>query len=295
MQSKPAISPKDKVPGARTHFDDFVATHLMQSGKIHFSGLFFHWHRYYTWLYEKTLRDECGYKGTQPYWDWTKTYKDPARSAVFDGSPASMGSNGKFIPHGPLNVTAFGISYPDPPGTGGGCVESGPFKDLVVNIGPVAYDPLGPDGGLGANPRCLKRDLNLFWANQTKPTDVVSLFAESGGDLGSFDNNTEKLSGVHAGGHFTIGGDPGTDPYVSPGDPVFYLHHSQIDRIWTLWQSRDFAKRTNQVYGTSTTFNVPPSPPVTLDTMMDYAFIDKQQRVGDLVSAIDGPFCYIYI
>lgn len=34
-------------------------------------GLFFHFHRYFIWLYEKALQEECGYKGTKAYWDWT--------------------------------------------------------------------------------------------------------------------------------------------------------------------------------------------------------------------------------
>jgi hypothetical protein len=30
-------------------------------------------------------------------------------------------------------------------------------------------------------------------------------------------------------------GDPGADLFTSPWDPAFYLHHGQIDRMWTLW------------------------------------------------------------
>ena len=34
--------------------------------QIHYTGNFLSWHRYYTWLYEEALRNECGYTGTQP-------------------------------------------------------------------------------------------------------------------------------------------------------------------------------------------------------------------------------------
>ena len=34
-------------------------------------GHFLPWHRYFGATYEKALREECGYKGAQPYWDWT--------------------------------------------------------------------------------------------------------------------------------------------------------------------------------------------------------------------------------
>lgn len=31
--------------------------------------------------------------------------------------------------------------------------------------------------------------------------------------------------------------------YTSPGDPLFYLHHAQIDRVWWLWQLLDPSTR----------------------------------------------------
>ena len=216
-------------------------------------GLFFHFHRYLTWLYEKALQDECGYKGTQPYWDWTISWEDPRKSTVFDGSATSIGGNGKVIPHGNINISAFGLNLSLPPGTGGGCVETGPFANTTVNLGPIAFQPEGPDNGLGYNPRCFSRDINLNFSNQTKPTDVVKLLS-SCTDLGCFDTVFEAIDGVHAGGHFTMGS-LGYDAFASPGDPAFYLHHSSIDRMWSIWQGLNPGNRTNQVFGTSTAFN----------------------------------------
>jgi tyrosinase len=44
-----------------------------------------------------------------------------------------MGSNGEFFPHGATHLEAFGLSLDLPAGTGGGCLKTGPFKDLVVS------------------------------------------------------------------------------------------------------------------------------------------------------------------
>lgn len=66
LQSTPAKSPKSVVPGAKTRFDDFVATHINQTNTIHYTGSFLSWHRYFVWLYERALQTECGYEGTQP-------------------------------------------------------------------------------------------------------------------------------------------------------------------------------------------------------------------------------------
>ncbi|KAM0136979.1 hypothetical protein ACHAP3_004317 [Botrytis cinerea] len=271
LQSKPPRSTKEDVPGARSRYDDFSATHIKVTPYVHFSvssfvrktemaisndrqGLFLQFHRYLLYLYEKALREECGYKGYQPYWDWTLSWEDPRKSSVFNGSPASMGSNGAVIPNRTsTTISAFGITLDIPPATGGGCI-SGPFSNnYTVNLGPIAYAPYGPDHGLGYNPRCLSRDISSVWSNNTKPSDVVRLI-QSSPDLGTFDTNLEALDGVHAGGHFSMGG-LGLDAYASAGDPAFWLHHAMVDKVWGLWQNLDAGDRTKMVYGTGTAFN----------------------------------------
>lgn len=121
-------------PGVRNRLDDFVSDHIIQGYNIHGNGFLFAWHRHFVWLYHQALRNECGYTGPTPYWDWTRHSDDPRKSPVFDGSETSMGGNGEAIPHGPTAISAFGINATLPPGTGGGCVKDGPFTDLVVRF-----------------------------------------------------------------------------------------------------------------------------------------------------------------
>lgn len=50
---------------------------------------------------EQTLRTECNYTGTIPYWDWAKTAEEGmANSEIFDGSATSLSGNGL-----PVNYT----------------------------------------------------------------------------------------------------------------------------------------------------------------------------------------------
>jgi len=49
--------------------DAYVSVAPLQ---IHFTGHFLPWHRSFTHRFERALREECGFKGGQPYWDWTK-------------------------------------------------------------------------------------------------------------------------------------------------------------------------------------------------------------------------------
>lgn len=108
------------------------------------------------------------------YWDWPKYASAPQDSPIFDGSPTSLGGNGESIVHdGPVLVAPDGLStLPIPAGVGGGFVNTGPFANMSVNLGPVGgLDGVapGPDGGLGYNPRGLKRDVgpavNMRYAN----------------------------------------------------------------------------------------------------------------------------------
>ena len=229
-----------------------------------------------------------------------------------------MGSDGLSIPHGIVNISAFGLTVPINPGNGGGCTYSGPFKNHTITLGPVASAPRGPNGGLGDNPRCLARDLHSEWTNYTKPSDVVHLF-NTCNDLECFDTDVEGPVGLHTAGHFAVGGIM-MDPWASSQDPVFFLHHAGVDRMWSLWQGLDPENRLDQVYGTQTAFNSkfflffsissfktgsnllmraihldPPSPNVTLNTELDYERLAPKQRLGDLISTVDGPFCYAYI
>lgn len=36
LQAKPAVNSKSDVPGARSHYDDFCATHIIQANFVHF-------------------------------------------------------------------------------------------------------------------------------------------------------------------------------------------------------------------------------------------------------------------
>ncbi|RGP65856.1 tyrosinase [Fusarium sporotrichioides] len=312
LQSKPAKGPTEFAAGAKTRFDDWVSVHLNQTGTIHYTGNFLSYHRYYTWLYEEALRNECGYKGTQPYWDWSLTaISGLNKSSLFDGSDTSLSGDGESI--GETRDIVLGASSGLPPvylktGNGGGCVTSGPFKEMSVNLGPAALDLPGGEvqanpRPLDYNPRCLKRDLgdsvNRRFANATsvlnnivQPKNVYDFQMQMQGVPGTGD------IGIHGGGHYALGGDPGRDVYTSPGDPAFYLHHSMIDRVWWIWQMLDPKNRINgkdALAGTNTFLNMPPSADTTFEDNIYMAWLGPDKQIKDLMSTQSGPFCYVYL
>ncbi|KAI4609926.1 hypothetical protein J4E83_008490 [Alternaria metachromatica] len=293
----------------KTRFDDFVALHInaTRGGQdvpslandpesaanitiygIHTVGVFLPWHRYAIWVFESVLRSECNYTGAQPYWDWT--LDNPSTNANGSISPSPV-------------LKAFGG---DGSGTDG-CIKDGPFAgNTSLNIGPVE--------SLASNPRCLTRavDFDLF-NGSTGWEDIYPATMEAKNyyqlqafiDGLSFVKDEDKIrtsafQSPHGLGHMAIGGDI-SDIYSSPNDPLFWLHHCQLDYMWTLWQSRDPARLTD-IGGPRTIEGFgPPADAVeqtTLDTPVWMGFMAEDVAVREVLDTMnqegEGVLCYKY-
>lgn len=222
-------------PGVRSRYDEYVATHINYTLNIHDTADFFAWHRAFTYFMEQDLKNLCGYAGAMPYWNWADDAAAPQDSPLFSGDEYSMGGNGKFIP----DRTDTWLAQQDvtfPSGLGGGCVETGPFKNYVVNLGPLDLpNTNNVNFSYQYNPRCLERDINpWFSAKYNTYTELTTLvieqiYIEDFQSLAQGYNSDTNKFGVHGGGHWQIGGSM-MDFHSSPADPLFYLHHAFIDR-----------------------------------------------------------------
>ena len=291
LQNKPSHLPDGLVPGARNRYDDFVATHINQTSHIHLDGIFLAWHRNFVWLYESALRDECGYTGHYPYWDWP-LWQSPgnlSESPLFDGTDTSLGGDG--YPSDSYNCTVIGAWQNGteicmPQANGGGCMMSGPFVDSRANLGPFEFSQAFtgiPANWTAYNPRCLLRDLNddearwlsYEWYNHAVEAPTIAEFNNRLSNISS-DNG-----GLHAVGHYVVG-HAMWDFFASPYDPSFFLHHGGVDRIWGKWQAIDGTKRVygnNALYGTSSFLNANTTPPVDFDTVIDWGYLGRSKTM----------------
>ncbi len=95
------------------------------------------------------------------------------------------------------------------------------------------------------------RSVNLAQSSVTIFSDDIE------GQLPSFSN------GPHNTGHVFIGGTMNSGP--SPGDPIFYLHHGMVDKVWADW-FREHPTSTGSGLNTSMrTFSGYPGFPGTID------------------------------
>jgi tyrosinase len=87
----------------------------------------------------------------------------------------------------------------------------------------------------------------------------------------------------------------GIDFYTSPGDPYFWLHHSNIDRVWWIWQTQDYANRQQVIAGGTSMLGWGKAQSLEDNIDLEVLNVDgKKYKIKELVSTIAGPFCYVY-
>ncbi|KAE8331017.1 hypothetical protein BDV39DRAFT_212441 [Aspergillus sergii] len=299
LRDRPSILSSEEYPGVRDRWDDFVATHINYTNNIHFNGLLLPWHRHFVYLWEMALREECGYKGSVPYWNWALDTENLAESPLFDGSSTSLSGNGAYDQNEPMPCTPGGICFPR--GTGGGCVESGPFKDLQLHMGPFnsslaqSYGSL-PVNAWDYNPRCLYRSLNqalLAALNNQTRIDQMQASTNIRDWLAIMSPSNPDLTSSHGGGHGGVGGAM-ADFFASPQDPSFMLHHAFIDRLWAQWQDQDPETRRYAVNGTTIIYDPPGAPVVTLDTLVEFGELCHPRKVEKIMHPLRNGYCYTY-
>ena len=149
------------------------------------------------------------------------------------------------------------------------------------------------------NPRCLRRDLSSYipqkWfttanlLNVTVGSKTHKLFwTEIQGRY------PDGFLGLHTSGHYTMGGDA-TDLYSSVNDPVFWMHHTMLDRIYWIWQVLH-PSEANKVAGTLTLSNKPPTRDATPDEDLVLGVNGETRKIRDMFNTLGGtPLCYVYL
>ncbi|GME25711.1 tyrosinase central domain protein [Neofusicoccum parvum] len=122
-------------------------------------------------------------------------------------------------------------------------------------------------------------------------------------DFGWFDRVVEggpsfDASGVHGGGHYGVGGTYGQmgDLYASPSDPIFYMHHANLDRVWWSWQALDLEKRLTDISGPIylMDYSNEQGGNVTLDFPLTVGVNAENITVADTMNIKGGVLCYDY-
>ncbi|MDF0675978.1 MAG: tyrosinase family protein [Nitrospira sp.] len=192
---------------ANGKYDQYVQEHINAMNDAHRGPAFLPWHREYLRRFELDLQT-IDSSVTLPYWNWT-----------VDNSPSSslwditfMGGDGR---------------------PSDGQVMTGPFAHANGNW------TLNVDGPF------LRRRFGISAPSLPTPSDVTSALNETVYDVApytrlsasGFRNRLEGwISGpqLHNLVHVWVGGS--MLPMSSPNDPIFFLHHCFVDKLWADWQ-----------------------------------------------------------
>jgi tyrosinase len=185
------------------------------------------WHRYMLRQLELNLQRVLGDPAFGlPYWDWAadgqRSPQDQLNSALW--TPEGIGGSGTPISTGPFVL--------DPN-------DSTSFR-VRLNT--------DSNGQLRQVNRGLKRTLGAdvtMLPNKTDTAKVLQVVAYDASpwtvSSSGFRNEVEGWLGADGPGlhnrvHVWVGGD--MRPASSPNDPVFFLNHCNVDRIWEAWMQR---------------------------------------------------------
>ena len=74
-------------------------------------------------------------------------------------------------------------------------------------------------------------------------------------------------------------------------DPVWFLHHAQLDRLWWIWQQRDLKTRVTDFVGPARNDT---TTQASLRDLLAFGGFVTEIPVVDVMDTTSGPLCYRY-
>ncbi|VUC32084.1 unnamed protein product [Clonostachys rosea] len=208
------LAPRVGLPGCRNVFDELQSNHQLQAAYTHFVGAFLPYHRYLMHAHEQIMRTECGYTGFQPYWDEPLDAGHFSSSIIFD-PVHGFGGDGR---------------------ESDGCITDGPFANYTNALGP----------GYLITDHCIDRNISDSASEFSDQSQVDKCY-----EYDTWEEAWPCIEALpHNGGHSGVGLEM-ANPISSPGDPIFYLHHTWLDKVWWDWQAKDLPSRLKAMGGTN--------------------------------------------
>lgn len=233
-------------------YQEMVALHVHFAEQFHKGLPFLVWHRLYLIQFEYEMR-RIDADFELPYWRWLR---DRNKSYVFRnrylGSKGAGGAvNGPFGSWNVVGAPALTVS-------GGGkptkTMAAVPIPSSSLWNGPIKRhrgDVTRPKSTLGYS-------YQVKQVQKIKTYDVTDFTTKAGSTsyrnrLEGFAASKKPGDGIHnevhnwtGGTRYVSGSKPKKlesvgvmrHPVLSPNDPIFWVHHAEIDRLWWLWQGR---------------------------------------------------------
>ncbi|KDQ14947.1 hypothetical protein BOTBODRAFT_174454 [Botryobasidium botryosum FD-172 SS1] len=278
-------------------FDDFSWIHQDYASQVHLTGFFLTWHRWYIANFDQALRQYCHYAGPTPYWDWTKDSQDFQNATIWADTNPLWGLGGFGDPKKEYTLT------------------TGAFANFPV-VYPYVHNLRRQYNPLPFNFTFFPAEYRTVVPTYTfTPKEMNYMTENFTGNFTSFQHYFEKLWGAHGSIHGLTGGDLGgvcapsaptgvcTSNQFSPNDPIFFLHHANVDRVWAAWQRQNKANFWAFHGGSVASPNIfDPNDPdgngvapwLNISSPFPTDGILANARIADIMDTMGGVLCYTY-
>jgi tyrosinase len=231
-------------PSELSLYDQYTAIHLFAGGAMiddqgeecshgdiaHWGAGFLPWHREYLYRFEQDLRDVSGLDVAIPYWNW---------SGIAANNEGEVQFADDFDPSAKLGEI-FSTGFM-------GSENEWRDNERDEDIDSGFVDEF--DGNSWFVSNVLEAIINLDQTSSVRP--VTPLWRDFGGQRpdqrpdqfnheeivsrGDYENFASNFEGEpHASAHIWAGGH--LRLMTSPFDPVFWMLHAEVDRVWEHWQ-----------------------------------------------------------
>ncbi|CAM6099846.1 unnamed protein product [Calypogeia fissa] len=210
---------------------------------IHWSWLFFPWHRWYLYFHERILQSLLEDPTfSLNYWNWDSPYTVGGQSSKsHDDHEACLkeGADFPFI-YSDSSSAVYDVNRSEnAKGNGRLHFPDISYRPLVAAAQQPLYNASAEDI-IGSNLNILYKALvssgtttETFMGRPYRAGNLPGSGAPNGG-AGTLE------VGAHSGVHSWTGRDPPSNDMGllsrSARDPVFYAHHSNVDRLWQVWK-----------------------------------------------------------
>ena len=213
-----------------------MGTAMSMAKMAHRNPWFLPWHRQFLLRFERELR-KVDDRVRLPYWDWLD---DRSKSSSLWDDDFMGGSGEGAKQHVATGPFAYGA------GDWNLKVQSDGVRD------PALRRALGQDGRLPSKAQ-------IRGAIERTPYDAAPWDDMKRSRRGrGFRPVLEHL--VHDPVHMWVGGT--MELPTSPNDPVFFLHHANVDRLWAVWEKRHQHEKAYLPVSEGTSFDEDKAMPV---------------------------------